>query len=71
MLTIHEGFTHLTNQIQWYLKCRNNNKAIPPSTGRSLKKMFNEGKLSESKMIELLRSAGYVIIPPKCMLPEE
>ncbi len=70
-ITIHEGFKHLTNQRGWYKKCRNDNKALKVSTANSFKKLFKDGSLSDSKIIELLRSAGYVIIPPKCMIPDE
>lgn len=73
LLTIKEGFEHLTKQRKWYTKCRD--KEGEPliknrSSAGSLKRIFKEGTLSETTMIRLLESAGYTIIPPKCILPD-
>lgn len=69
MISIKEGFRHLTNQQAWYKKCKLHPK-LKASTARSQKQHFIKGSLSEEKMIELLRSAGYKIIEAKCELPK-
>lgn len=71
LVTIHEGFAHLTKQRGWYKKCKNNNKPLNINTANSFKNEAKAGGLSIEKMIELLSSAGYTIIPPKCILPDE
>lgn len=69
MLTIREGFKHLTDQIGWYKKCRNNGKKLNPNTARVFKMKFRQGTLSDPKMIELLESTGeFKIYKAQCEL---
>lgn len=50
------AFKHLTSQRGWYSLC-----GINPDTARSLKRHFNDGKLSTDKQFELLKAAGYKV----------
>jgi endonuclease IV len=57
-MTTKKAFKHLTSQKVWYKLCD-----INYGTARSLKRHFNNGKISEEKMCELLKKAGYKNIP--------
>lgn len=59
-MTTKQAFKHLTNQRGWFNQLKN---PIHPDTARSLKRNFNEDKLSEEKMTELLKDAGYKFTP--------
>lgn len=69
-MTIPEGFEHLTNQRNWYKKC-NLVPAINDNTARSLKRNFKLGKIRETKMIDLLESAGYRVQRAICFAPKK
>jgi hypothetical protein len=56
-MTTTQAFDHLTAQRGWYAQT-----GIHPDTARSLKRLAKQGKLDESKMKQLLQSAGYNIV---------
>lgn len=59
-MTTKQAFKHLTNKRGWYALA-----GINKDTARSLKRHFKEDKMSESKQSEILKAAGYKLVPAK------
>ena len=57
-MTTKKAFKHLTSQRGWYKLCD-----VNKDTARSLKRHSINNKVSEERMSELLKSAGYKNTP--------
>lgn len=65
-MTTQEAFKQLVSQRGWYKLAE-----IDPNTARSLKKHFNDSKISLDKMEQILVCAGYKKIPENWKLSKE
>lgn len=60
-MTTREAFKKLISERNWHTKI----EGLKPETGRSLKKSFNDGKITIDKMEEVLSKAGYEVVQEK------